>query len=596
MVLFWSLSGALTLVACGGGGGGGSSDVPPTSGRAGLPELSQDTFPSGDRISIAGRDFFAFTPGDRAIYNSSDLSDQLVRVQREVIEGPDALGRVAVRETPLARPEFSASTERFQVRPDGLYQLDFWGPDAPSGLRSRVGDLLLVPTPLYPVGSMRSVVRQGDLGADLDGDQVSESFRFEFEQRFVGFEVGQRGGRSEQRLRFENRLLLRIQLTRLGVLPIETPYAIQQVFAERVGLIENTVRSTSTTSIPSRYNGSGRVVEGVLGGRSVDLAWNTGSARHLRLQHMDLVYSARDNAYYAGSRVGDSQHPGRVVRIDATTGAMTASPDLGNDVVSLALAANGQSIYAGVLNRGSIFRLSLPDLRIVQTIELPSRTAWAFNIAASPVDSETIAFHLGNVWQAALIARNGVTLPRGPDVMGLSASSGQKSAFTADGTAWLTFGRPGLGGEHTGLRVPLVADGLAAVASPLPIIESEIRPGPSGLVIGRRLHRPDTLEVIAEADVPDSSRCASLSSGAKWACWQPHSAQNLGIIVVDAARMAPIPDGQIVVPSSPQIADSCCRPTRVVPGPRGQLALTASPPGIQTHGEWVVILDNPDFQ
>ena len=103
--------------ACGGGGGSG---IPPTNSRTPLPQVVQDTNPSGQRTDVTADEFFVFVAGDKAQYNATTPFGIQISVAREVIAGPDAQGRTTIRESAPANPSFDLIIERWQRHSDGL--------------------------------------------------------------------------------------------------------------------------------------------------------------------------------------------------------------------------------------------------------------------------------------------------------------------------------------------------------------------------------------------------------------------------------------------------------------------------------------------
>lgn len=583
----------MLLAACGGGGG----EQEPLR-RAPLPELSENRVPTGDRIDVASRDFFVAVAGDRTEYFSTTPGGQLITVVREVALGPSADGRVSFRESIPGSATETPTPENYQRRAEGLFHLDPWGPDAPSGLRGRVAELLMYPTPFYTVGSVRTVVRQGDLGIDLDGDAYNESFRFEFEQTFVGFETGTRGGRAELRAKFRNRTLLRIEPSRIENAPVEAATTEVALFAERTGLISSELASTGAGSNLAPHTGLRSLSKGTIAGRDINEAWNGSRTRIIALQHHDLAYDAVGGVYYAGTTARDAMWPGRVVRVDPRSGAMQASPALGNDVRSIALTADGRSLYAGVYNRNEIVRLALPDLTVIQTISLPPGT-WAFSLAVSPRDAGTIAFFLDN-FGGARLARNGVLQPAAPTFFSAQPqSTADPSMFSDDGTQWFLFGR-GSSIDSGLLPIPVLPDGLGNPGPTVPILLSDasIDRSPAGLVLGNSLHDAGTLARQGGVRRTDLTKCRPLPASTRWVCRHDPSVSDgwRRVGVVDTATYELVPDGLIPYDSPAAGVYGPGGPTvRVVPGPVGQVAMMIGGEGFW-FGDWIALVDSPDFR
>src|SRR5207247_2434032 len=84
-----------------------------------------------------------------------------------------------------------ASCTTYLVSADGLLDPSPLGTGLPASAANIVGAIFEYATPLYPVGAERKHLRSGPWGADLDGDGIGESFRYEFTQVFLGFESAQ---------------------------------------------------------------------------------------------------------------------------------------------------------------------------------------------------------------------------------------------------------------------------------------------------------------------------------------------------------------------------------------------------------------------
>ena len=102
---------------------------------------------------------------------------------------------ITLVETVLEDPAIPALTSTWRQTPEGLVAVNYRSSDRLQSPAPALDEFLLYPTPFYPAGGTRTVVRQGSLGADADGDGVADSFRFEFNQVFEGFfDGGEWGG------------------------------------------------------------------------------------------------------------------------------------------------------------------------------------------------------------------------------------------------------------------------------------------------------------------------------------------------------------------------------------------------------------------
>jgi hypothetical protein len=177
---FWvALCAAVFLSACGGGGGDSGTPTP-------LPNLSQDSVPTGARIDVSARNYFPLKLGDQWVYTKTFTGNANgAPVTRTVTSAANAAGWQTVSDLENGATE----TQQLRVTTAGFETLDPMGAAGIwPGVAASLPSFIDYPTPFYAVDGVRSVVRQGDMQADIDGDGKNDSFRLEFTQVFVGFE------------------------------------------------------------------------------------------------------------------------------------------------------------------------------------------------------------------------------------------------------------------------------------------------------------------------------------------------------------------------------------------------------------------------
>jgi len=574
------------LAACGGGGGGHYSFI---ETRPPLAEIVEDQNPGGDRIDVSADDFFAVSAGDRARYQGwQESAGRLAYTRREVTQGPDAEGRYTVVETVEDQTAITPTVERWQRRADGLVALDFYGDGAPAGFRALVGDVLLYSTPFYRVGSQRKLIRQGSLGVDLDEDGTVDTFRLEFQQLFVGFETGERGGRAERRARFQNRLVITIQPSHVINRVITSEFTEEAVFAAHTGLIwsSGTVRIDGVR--PPDFHSPGAVISGTLAGRDVEQAWNGSTTRHVQLRHRDLLFEPVTGHYYAGLSMRDTVRPGTVARIHPVTGDTHYSTSFGGDVWSIAASADGTTLYASVPSTHEIVRLSLPDLQVVQRTTLPS-DSFGTGLAVSPLDAGTLAFNGWGISQVRLM-RNGIVLPEGPRIEQVRADTEVGSMlFSPDGSRLFLFGTSSNGNGL--LSIAVLSDGLGTQAqvAAFPLGRS-LAHSSVGLVAGNALYRTTDLAQLGALSDTRVDNCRPMIGTQRWAC-RSAGANGNSIGVVDVPTLALIIDGLVPFEQPP----SASRMLRVVPGPHGQVAVMVGGESAQ-YGDYLTLVESPEFR
>jgi hypothetical protein len=581
------------LAACGGGGGGAGGA---TSTRPPLPELSSEVVPTGERIDVSGRNFFPMSTGDVVTYSSrSDFGTSLT-VRRAITAGPDPLGRYTLVEDVLEDPDIPALTSTWRLTPEGLVSVNYRSSDRLQPPAPALDEFLLYPTPFYPAGSTRTVVRQGSLGADADGDGVADSFRLEFRQVFEGFSEGERGGRLEVRARFRHRILVSIQPSRLD----RETYTLSDLtevvdLAEHSGLIGRGREETWAGGRTGRPYEDLSLLGGTVGGRNLETAWNAGSARLMRLDAVSLVYEPVSGSYFAGLSSTAANHAGSIARIDPASGATAFSEPLGGSVRSIGLSGDGTTLYAAVEGRNEVVRLSVPSLQVVSRVTLPAGI-WAYSVAVSPADASTFAwFGSGDPFRAGPHLVRGNTLqPRSGNGSVTPAGSMGALAFSTDGTQLFVVGTAsGIVGLH---RLPVLADGFssAVATAPDPIFGSSLQVLGEEVFAGNAVNRASDLARIAATDPSLATSCRPLPQATRWACGPGDALALPGVTVVDRARgLAPINSGHVPLPP-PRPADLGQVMARI-PGPSGQIALLFGGNG-SPQGNWLALFDNPDFR
>ncbi len=171
-----ALCAAAFLSACGGGGGD----------SGGLPNVSQDTAPTGARIDVSARNYFPLKLGDQWVYTKTFTGTaSTASVMRNVTSAANAAGWLTVSDLENGQTE----TQQLRVTAAGFETLNPTGSSGIfPGIDASLPSFIDYPTPFYAVGGVRSVVRQGDIQVDIDGDKKTDSFKLEITQVFVGFE------------------------------------------------------------------------------------------------------------------------------------------------------------------------------------------------------------------------------------------------------------------------------------------------------------------------------------------------------------------------------------------------------------------------
>jgi len=393
----------LLLAACGGGGGGGSSGGSPGNGLTPFPTEITDTLPPGTRIDVSSKNLFQMGSGDLWQYTKLDAGGNPtgVTVTRQVTAGPDQAGHVSISDDDGG---FSVTT--YLVSADGLLDESPLGSSAPQSARSIVGATFEYATPLYPQGTERKLLRSGPWGADLDGDGIGESFRYEYSQVFLGFETAQLSGfvTLNDVAHFHNVLKLTLRPTAAG----KTDYGITATedawFAPGLGMVktQRTIVDSDGFTLDPPHTLLFR--QGSVAG----VNWNVtvpppppldGSFIDVALVHNALVYDSLRNAYYAsvpGSVIGKGNS---IATIDPVTGQVSYSAPVGSEPNALAIAADASVLYVGLNGSGEVVRLTLPSMTEHGRVHLPADQFFgqsvARAVAVSPADPSVAAVTMG---------------------------------------------------------------------------------------------------------------------------------------------------------------------------------------------------------
>jgi hypothetical protein len=556
----------LSLAACGGGGGGGGgSDVDggdggqPVLGE--LPTLSQDVLPSGQRIDVSALNLFPVQSGNEWTYQNSFSGG--VPVTRTVTRGPDEQGNFVLTETD---PETGdAEPDTFRITASGIEDVDpLDARDVWPGVYAALPRVFDYPTPLYPVGGERKVVRQGDMGADLDGDGRNDFFRIELSQVFRGFESIAVLGRDTEVAHFSNRFAVTISTTRDGsrstIAAVEEAY-----FAPGLGLVRSERSATDSAGgvviAPYTLTLATATVDGV----RTDSA---GSARVLTLLQSSLIYDSRRGVYYA-SLPSASDPSDRIAVIDAATGAVRSSATVGSEPGPMAIASDGASMYVGLSGTGEVVQLALPSLTEIGRLRLPQDAASeqlrAQDITASPVSPGVFAVSLQRILSGPLHA--GVVLVRDLVMQPVRTQEGPGSnriAFGSDGQ-WI-YGYDNEATEFSLRRIEVLANGLAERKTvPIgPLFEAGFDVFDGRVIIGSQVYAADASLALL-GTIENGDNCVALRGTGNIACRDVLSWTRLR--VVDATSLA---DVALV----PYYTTTSSTGWRLVAGAPGQVVVT----------------------
>lgn len=114
----------------------------------------------------------------------------------------------------------------------------------------------------------------------------------------------------------------------------------------------------------------------------------------VNLDAYDLVYDAFSQRIYASVSSSDLNHGNSIAIIDPVAGVIEDSVFIGSDPRKLAIANDGEYIYAGLYGAGSVSRFHVPSQTVDKTFSLGTGsygTTYVEDIAVQPGNSNVIA-------------------------------------------------------------------------------------------------------------------------------------------------------------------------------------------------------------
>lgn len=586
---FWAWALVGLVAACGGGGGdeGSSSGT-----RTPLPVLSEDTNPTGPRVDYRARNYFPMTAGDS--WNYQRVSQGVESAQAHTRTAQAGIGGdMWVIET------FSGSSAGMTYRrgSEGLILVQPLGQDVPAAVSQRVGDLLEYPEPFYPAGAVRRVVRQGSYGVDADSDGILESFRFEFEQVFVGLETLPVAGQPVADVaRFRNTVRFTVQPSSRQVAVVTVTGLEETWWAPGLGLVraERRIVDGSGANLEPPYTLN--LTASVVGGAPMFGAAGDGTTVKIALPHKALVHDRGRNVYWASVPGSALVNGNRIASISAA-GAVSYSAPVGPEPSALALSADGSALFVGLNGSGEILKLRLPDLTEQWRARLPTAPNFGQllpeDITVSPVDADVVA--VSTIRPGVSPRHGGVVLIRGGAVQPVMTQDHTGSnLITFDANGQYVYGFNNETTEFGLRRLAVLPNGLAQelVVPALGNFGTRTLDWHDGrLVLDRWVYSAPALAQLGSVGVTGGG-CRPHSVPNRLLCnpMAPYSTSNGQVAVVDSASFAvlSLPFFQ----RGPLGADL----REIVPGASGQAALRMGDPNAGGPPNSVWLFTSPYLQ
>lgn len=552
------------LVACGGGGGSDSS------GNA-LPRIVQDSNPSS---GVSAADMFPMSLGD---YTTSDVLDaDGKRTGKLVTQSVAGLsGAVFQLEE---RSDDTSEVDKFEYvqTPQGLAQTGGMFEETPQAAVDIIGQVLVYPNTLYPIGATRTAVRQGNWGEDLDGDGKNESFRLELSQEVLGEETITIPISSTpvQVLHFRTVMSQRIQPTKAGLTAVEVKTTVDDYVLRGVGIVRSQKRYDGTNvELPSDQ--LTLIKSAKAGGTQFGPVLVEKAIIEVGMPAQQVVYvPALDVFLIAIPTPTSDPHSGAVAVIDGTTGQVKGySASLApRSIEAMKVSSDGTSVYLALtdsfgISTAAIVRMSLSVGATTATLTeqmrlelplgmLPSR------LAVSPADPGLLvlsAVSTDSSLEGVYVVRDLVLGARIPTPAG-------GLAFSQDGTRLITFDMIGSALSEVSLH-HVVHDSLVTADSIALPSGSDV--GIAQDVALNRVYianRWFSFDDLSTAPLPGDS-CRVMSGGDRLVCLASNSATRVDVRLLDASNGESLFTRRIDVP------DSGIWISGLVPGQAGTLAV-----------------------
>jgi DNA-binding beta-propeller fold protein YncE len=555
----------LLLAACGGDGSSGQ-----------FPTAVVDELPPGSRIDVSGKNLFPMHSGDFWSYNvipDIPIPGAATTTTRQVV-ADDGAGHVSLQDD-----DGGGDITPYTVTADGLLNTRPLG-DAPASATNITGAIFDYATPLYPVGAVRRHVRSGSWGEDLDGDNVPESFRFEYTQVFLGFETLQLTPTASLSdvAHFRNAARLTIRPTGRGLRDASLVFTEEAWFAPGIGMVKALREAIDGDGIPVDRSHTLVFSHGVAAGKTWDFAaipaGLSGSFVDLRLRHKALAYDSLRNVYYASIPVSAADHPNTIATIDPATAQVTYSAPVGSDPGFLALAPDASALYVGLDGTAEIAKLALPSMNELgrTSIALSSGTAtgsFAESIAVSPADPSMVVVSVGD--KTVLFGHAGLGLFR---ELALQASTNGSGFLAFDPTGTTLYALSTEDGRLHRMQVSasalthqlsvVASDPRSNLAAP-PYALSSLQFANNRLIAGHVLY--DAPDLTRAGMVSTSGDCQLRRTGNQLLCLNNISGQGR-ILIADPGTFV---TGASLLFTEFDPSDTT---RRLVEGPAGQVAIS----------------------
>jgi hypothetical protein len=234
-----------------------------------------------------------------------------------------------------------------------------------------VGNILEYQEQLHAVGEMRTLLRQGSWGVDLNQDGVPEGFKFVYSQVNRGFEPLVIAGKTMSVAHFSNTLTLSI----ISSNPLAADYTLtvteEAFFVSGFGMVKAVRKAIDSFGTAATPEYTLLLESGLIEGQSwVDFLTDY-KLLTIPLDHEEIVYVPAQGKYFASIPENAAGIKNAIAAIDPVTGLIQFTPLDGNPS-GIAPSFDGAYLYVALRSTGDLVKLSLPSLTEVGRLRIAS--------------------------------------------------------------------------------------------------------------------------------------------------------------------------------------------------------------------------------
>lgn len=395
---------ALTLQGCGGGGGGSVSDAastPPSQVAikpSAIEHVATDFEPPG---GVVIDDLLPRNEGDTLTYDVMNEQGQPTGVQ-EIETVKSRNGESLAVQSVHSDGSFDV-TSNYRYNAQGISAHISFFEEFDAQITPRIDDIVIYPRALPPAGQVRSVIRQGDLGRDLDGDGTNDAYRFEFKQTLVGEELRSTAlSRSLLTVyHLQTTVTHTLMFSNAQVMPFTRSVVSDDYLLPGVGIVSSKSDLRSSDPAESRQVAI-ELKRAQVGQRTFGPVTLNKQAIEVPVRVVKLVHAPTRQWFLGVVASTGSRHDNAIVAIEGATGKILGySQKLPAQIRSVKAAATSDVVYVtqetGEIVKFSLVAQSSTPLVESARMQMPAPTGFSgliyvpLDLAVSPTDPDVLA-------------------------------------------------------------------------------------------------------------------------------------------------------------------------------------------------------------